>query len=493
MTCSTVKRLTKPLDEPEREFQRLRRAVWRQHQNESLAIARRNLFDDEASFSNNTKTKPPTPLKTLREYSRPNSSGFRNPITLSTAQTGRIIDARDILLIQGTCTFIGLRNEDLLHQIKHYLSIVDSIQAGVATRDTSRLLFFHFSLKRKAAECTVKRLTKPLDEPEREFQRLRRAVWRQHQNESLAIARRNLFDDEASFSNNTRTKPPTPLKTLREYSRPNSSGFRNPITLSTAQTGRIIDARDILLIQGTCTFIGLRNEDLLHQIKHYLSIVDSIQAGVATRDTSRLLFFHFSLKRKAAEWSKFEYELANFMLEKKSYTKKIGEMLDQHRKKMHEQFSQILSKIGESKTPKPKAPTFAITNRSGVSTRDPPFLTPSEPTPANTEGVVKKEGPEGAELSITHDEELAFWPSIFYQPFKSLNLLFPFRVKKKKKDDEDERLLSIFKHIHINLPFLEAMIYIPKGAKESVPKRRRPRKLHTAMSYRTTGSQERLS
>nr|GEU81638.1 hypothetical protein [Tanacetum cinerariifolium] len=39
------------------------------------------------------------------------------------------------------------------------------------------------------------------------------------------------------------------------------------------------------------------------------------------------------------------------------------------------------------------------------------------------------------------------------------------KVKKQKKDDEDERLLSIFKQIHINLPFLEAMIHMLKGAK----------------------------
>ncbi|GJQ90449.1 putative reverse transcriptase domain-containing protein [Tanacetum coccineum] len=41
------------------------------------------------------------------------------------------------------------------------------------------------------------------------------------------------------------------------------------------------------------------------------------------------------------------------------------------------------------------------------------------------------------------------------------------RLKKQKKDDEDERLLSIFKQIHINLSFLEAMIYMPKGSKEN--------------------------
>ncbi|GJV08423.1 hypothetical protein Tco_1346079 [Tanacetum coccineum] len=65
-------------------------------------------------------------------------------------------------------------------------------------------------------------------------------------------------------------------------------------------------------------------------------------------------------------------------------------------------------------------------------------------------------------------------------------------LKKQKKDDENEQLLLIFKQIHINLPFLEAMIHMPKGAKESAPKRRGPRKLHTSMSYQTPGSQERL-
>nr|GEU37952.1 hypothetical protein [Tanacetum cinerariifolium] len=138
---------------------------------------------------------------------------------------------------------------------------------------------------------------------------------------------------------------------------------------------------------------------------------------------------------------KFEDELANFMLENKSHTQGIGEMLDQHRKEMHEQFSQNLFTIGKSKTSKPKALTFFITTRSGVSTQDPPFSTPSEPTPANTKGAAEKEGHEGAKLSITHNEEPAPRLSIFYQPSKSSNLPFLSRVKKQKKDDEDEHLL----------------------------------------------------
>ncbi|GJY36117.1 DNA-directed DNA polymerase [Tanacetum coccineum] len=131
---------------------------------------------------------------------------------------------------------------------------------------------------------------------------LRKAALRSHQNYSLANAGRNLFDDEASLSNNTEPKPPTPPKTLHEHSLPTSSGFQNPITVPTEQTGRIVDSRDIWLIQNTCAFQGLRTEDPFRHVKHYLSIIDNIQADGAIRDTSRIRLFHFSFKGKAAEW-----------------------------------------------------------------------------------------------------------------------------------------------------------------------------------------------
>ncbi|GJQ92659.1 reverse transcriptase domain-containing protein [Tanacetum coccineum] len=137
------------------------------------------------------------------------------------------------------------------------------------------------------------------------------------------------------------------------------------------------------------------------------------------------------------EWtvrSKYEDELANFMLEKKFHTKGIGDMLVQHRKGLREQYSQILLAINQSKTCEPKAPTLAITTRLGISIRS----TTQEPVP---------------------------WSSILYQPSKTSNPPFPSRQKKQKKDGEDKLLLSIFKQIDINLPFFEAMIHMPKGAK----------------------------
>ncbi|GJZ58803.1 hypothetical protein Tco_0614619 [Tanacetum coccineum] len=171
---------------------------------------------------------------------------------------------------------------------------------------------------------TVKKLKEPLDEPERELHRRRRAASHQQQNDYLAIAGRNLFENEASSFANSGPKPTPPLKRLREYSYPNSTGFQNLIILPVEQTGNIIDSRDIWIIQG----IG----------------------------------------EEGPEWvvrSKFEVKLSNFMLEKNLHAKGLGEMLNQHRNGMHEQFSQILETFGKSGTPMPKhdAPTFSIITR----------------------------------------------------------------------------------------------------------------------------------
>ncbi|GJT06278.1 DNA-directed DNA polymerase [Tanacetum coccineum] len=139
-------------------------------------------------------------------------------------------------------------------------------------------------------------------------------------------------------------------------------------------------------------------------------------------------------------------------------------MIVQHHKERREQYSQILSTISKRKTPKLEASTFAITTRSGISTRDPPFPAPPRPATENfIERETEKEGLKGAKPNITHRP--APRPSILYPPSKTSNLPFPSRLKKQKKDDEDERLLSIFKQIHINLPFLEPMIHMAKGAK----------------------------
>ncbi|GJY66462.1 hypothetical protein Tco_0468700 [Tanacetum coccineum] len=175
---------------------------------------------------------------------------------------------------------------------------------------------------------TVKKLTKPLEEPNREICILRNASRRPQQNESLAIVGRDLFDDEASSSFNSEPKINPPAKTLREHSHPNSFGFQSPIIFPMEQTRKILDSHDVWLIQATA------------------------KGGMPTKEESPISLNH---------------------------------------------------KIPQS-------------------------------------------------------------PTIYY-PLQSSSVPFLSWLKKQKKDDEDEKFLSIFKHIHINLPFLEVVFHMPKEAK----------------------------
>ncbi|GJX34486.1 DNA-directed DNA polymerase [Tanacetum coccineum] len=134
------------------------------------------------------------------------------------------------------------------------------------------------------------------------------------------------------------------------------------------------------------------------------------------------------------EWivrSKFEDELANFMLDKKSHTKGIGDMLVQHHQELAHK-THLFQPHHQHLTTSPR-------------------------------GKLKKKGMR-APNQILHKNPPLGYPSFVNLPRHQI-YLFLSRLLKQKKDDEDERLLSIFKQIHINLPFREAMIHMPKGAK----------------------------
>nr|GEX84324.1 hypothetical protein [Tanacetum cinerariifolium] len=247
---------------------------------------------------------------------------------------------------------------------------------------------------------------------------------------SLAIAGRNFFDDKSSSSNNTGAKLPTPPKTLHEHSRPNSFGFQNPITFPTKQTGRIFDSRDIWLIQSTCTFQGSKNEDPLHHVKHYLSIADNVQADRATRDTSRLRFYHFSLAGKMVEWlnripliqiTTWDQLYQDNLWDEPSPSMNVPSISEAMQPTLRGRFKRACKQISFLEMP---------TQEVGLKT---PYLFCDYCVGTHKSDERKENNPS--------------------------------ELKKQKKDDEDERLLLIFKQIHINPPFLEAMIHMPKGAK----------------------------
>ncbi|GKE60269.1 hypothetical protein Tco_1510636 [Tanacetum coccineum] len=158
---------------------------------------------------------------------------------------------------------------------------------------------------------------------------------------------------------------------------------------------------------------------------------------------------------------------------------------------MHNQFSQILATLEKSYTytPEPKVLTLAITTSSGITTRDP--LYPNQPSSApkvTNETAAKEAIPTEKENPNTPNPETPL-SSNLHHPSKSSNVPFLFRLRKQKKDDEREKFLSIFKHININLPFLEDLNQIPKGAKVLKDLLSNKAKLENAASSVTVGEE----
>ena len=104
-------------------------------------------------------------------------------------------------------------------------------------------------------------------------------------------------------SNHDMEVPEIPIpKCLKDYSSPTPRGFSNAIVFPNEHTNGVLRATDIWLVQSVCKFHGLKAEDPIQHIKDFLKIVDTLHTDGATRDTSRLRFFPFTLHERAGDW-----------------------------------------------------------------------------------------------------------------------------------------------------------------------------------------------
>ncbi|GJS56133.1 zinc finger, CCHC-type containing protein [Tanacetum coccineum] len=385
---------------------------------------------------------------------------------------GRIVKSRDILLIQRTCTFHGLKSENPIHHLKCYLSIVDNIRADNATRDTSRLRFFHFSLKVKVREWLNKIPPIQITTWDQlvarfldyffpvgctSFLRGMILLFKQGNNEPIKSAWIRFQDL---------------IKQVPHH------GIQKWLLVQIFQDNISQKDRGKLDQFAHFRFSSLTKEQVWNQIKEYVQYQDDLwddpspPMNISSISGVIQPMFKGHLKRACMQISHLEAPHREIRLRKPylicDFSGGAHEADECDQNNPTEQVCLYGGDIYDdpslmsNETPELDRPTFAITTRSGTSTRDLPYPTPPELTTIDhTKRTVRKEGPKGAESSITRDEE-APRSSVFYQTSKSSNLPFPSKVRKQKRDDEDGRLLSIFKQIHINLSFLEAMIHMPK-------------------------------
>ncbi|GJZ31249.1 zinc finger, CCHC-type containing protein [Tanacetum coccineum] len=90
--------------------------------------------------------------------------------------------------------------------------------------------------------------------------------------------------------------------TLGDYSRPSHEGYRNTIELPEGAKVSPLGSDTIRLVQNGCAFHGLISEDPIQHLKDFLKILDSNDLNGATRNTTHLRLFCFTLRDQAINW-----------------------------------------------------------------------------------------------------------------------------------------------------------------------------------------------
>ncbi|XP_073057404.1 uncharacterized protein [Primulina eburnea] len=105
----------------------------------------------------------------------------------------------------------------------------------------------------------------------------------------------------------------------------------------------------------------------------------------------------------------------------------------------------------------PREHCKAVTLRSGKE------IGVQEPAEESVEVTVEED--EGKSESVGEEKVEELEKVLKPQPLPKVNLPYPQRFKKKGLDDQFAKFLEIFKKIHINIPFADALEQIPNYAK----------------------------
>ncbi|GJY00368.1 hypothetical protein Tco_0357386 [Tanacetum coccineum] len=304
---------------------------------------------------------------------------------------------------------------------------------------------------------TIKKLVEPL----------RKAIRHQQQNESLAIACRNLFDGETSSSISYELKITAPTKSLREFSSPNSSSFQSPILYPMEQIGKVgrssghtstFKDKIIRLLQGNeepFKDVWIRFQDLIRQASHHgddaweepppIMNISSISKIIKPTFKGRLRAVHEKLSYLTTPTRgkilRNPYLIATFL---GAHMKLMNVTLKNHTNRcacLEETSLKIPSfMILSNNDSPPRGNTMKRIDgeegpiRSRITTRDLPYPNQLNPTlimnnETTDEGEVPSEKENPNTLNYDHPQS-----STLYHPSKSFSFPYPSQLKKKKKD-----------------------------------------------------------
>nr|GFC15327.1 reverse transcriptase domain-containing protein [Tanacetum cinerariifolium] len=132
-----------------------------------------------------------------------------------------------------------------------------------------------------------------------------------------------------------------------------------------------------------------------------------------------------------------------------------------------------LSSLPSNTIPNPKGEAKAITTRSGMSYKEPPIPPPGVEQQEPTEETTDTKHPSTKDIQppLVHVEvqvdKLFEEPSVVIPKAKA-NLPFPSRLQKEKLREKDDilaaKFMEIFRDLHFELSFADALVHMPKFA-----------------------------
>ncbi|KAI4331747.1 hypothetical protein L6164_016705 [Bauhinia variegata] len=208
---------------------------------------------------------------------------------------------------------------------------------------------------------------------------------------------------------------------------------------------------------------GCGTKDPNAHIANFLQIYDIVKLNGVSEDAIQLTLFPFSVKDKARHWLD---SLARGSIS--TWADLVQKFLIQT---LNEHVKAITTRSGKVIEPLPR-------KESNEESREKPCENLSSNEDASNESNDKQflHGRESTQESSSKGkkkveiEEKPFVPSSF------IKVPFPQRLRKQQDEKQFSKFLEVFKNLHINIPFVEALEQMPSYAKfmkELLSKKRR--------------------
>ncbi|XP_076958661.1 uncharacterized protein LOC143634472 [Bidens hawaiensis] len=295
---------------------------------------------------------------------------------------------------------------------------------------------------------------------------------------------------------------------MDDFAKPSLNGYGSGVREPEITVSFEIKSSIIHMVENSVSFNGLSNEDPHSHVAHFLRLYATFKIQGCTDDAVRLRIFPFSLRGAALEWlealpsgsiTTWDQLVDLFLLQyfppdkTARYRSKITSFRVEDVESLHaawERFKGLLRKcphhglsrglqcrtffdalsgaqkqaVDQGSLPinteiNPNAEAKAITLRSGRSTIP---IDASVSTPKPIADEIETETPSEVHPRVTPESTAqTSEPVRTYVP----PIPYPGRLKKQKMEEQYGKFLELFKQLHINLPFIDALKEMPKYAK----------------------------